>query len=334
LEAPIVLVGGAGYVGTVLTRRLLQRRLPVMVTDNLIYGHGAAIASYAEHPRFSFARIDLRDSSAMVEVLSGARAVVILAGLVGDPITRKYPELSTSINLHGITALLSGCEAAGVRRLVFVSTCSNYGMRSDDEPAREEDPLNPLSLYAKHKVEVEQQLLARRDGATCPVVLRVATAFGISPRMRFDLSISEFTRELAMGRELSVFDLDTWRPYCHVEDIAAAIELTLDSDERVVRGEVFNVGSDANNYTKRMLVDEVVKAVGGGKVVCKVGGTDARNYRVNFAKISETLCFRARYSVADSIATLVGAVRSGFYDDVDERKSFYGNYTIDSPFTP
>ncbi len=216
--------------------------------------------------------------------LEGATDVVILAALVGDPIASKYPDLARKVN-DGCKRLAERADDAGVDRLVFTSTCSNYGLRDTDEPATEESELAPVSLYA----ETEGRLRALRPrplatGATSArPLLRIATAYGLSQRMRFDLTISEFTRTLAVGDELVVYDADTWRPYCHVEDISGAID---DGARRRTRRwsarEVFNVGHSDENYTKRMVVDAVQEHLGGpGRVSFDEGGLDPRNYRVS-----------------------------------------------------
>jgi nucleoside-diphosphate-sugar epimerase len=261
--------------------------------------------------------------------LDGVTDVVLLAALVGDPICRKYPELARRVNDEGAKRLFDTLAGRGIDRFVFTSTCSNYGLRESDEPATEEAELAPLSLYAETKVEFERFVLEREPKwDLCPTLLRIATAFGLSPRMRFDLTISEFTRTLAIGEELVVYDADTWRPYCHVRDIAEAIIMVLESPGDLVRGEVFNVGHDRGNYTKRMVVDAVQEHLGGrGTVSFTEGGQDPRNYRVSFDKIREQLGFEAEHSVPDTIGRLIGAIRSGAFNDVESRPTFYTNHT-------
>jgi nucleoside-diphosphate-sugar epimerase len=277
----VLVIGGAGYVGNVMVRRMLEAGWEVRVLDALIFDHGSAIAPLMEHPRFSFVRGDLRDPAALDRALDGVTDVALLAGLVGDPITKTYPELSDSINLGGCSTVLEALDDRGLDRLVFTSTCSNYGLRTTDEPATEESELAPVSLYAVHKVEMERRILAAGDVDYTPTVLRISTAYGLSPRMRFDLTISEFTRTLAAGEELVVYDADTWRPYCHVADIAKAGMTVLDADASTVAGEVFNVGHSDENYTKRMVVDVVQEAIGGaGNVTFEEGGRDPRKKRV------------------------------------------------------
>ena len=191
----VLVVGGAGYVGNVLVRRLLAAGHEVRVLDDLLFDHGAALAGVFEEPAFSFVRGDLRSADALDRALDGVTDVVLLAALVGDPICKKYPDLARSVNFEGSAELLRSLDGRGVERFVFTSTCSNYGLRETDEPATEESDLAPQSLYAETKVQLEQEIFGvAQDVDFCPTVLRIATAYGLSPRMRFDLTISEFTR--------------------------------------------------------------------------------------------------------------------------------------------
>jgi nucleoside-diphosphate-sugar epimerase len=331
----VLIVGGAGYVGNVMVRRMLEAGWEVRVLDALIFDHGMAIAPLMENPRFSFVRGDMRDPEALDRALEGVTDVALLAGLVGDPITKTYPELSDSVNLDGCSTVLEALNGRGLDRLVFTSTCSNYGLRTTDEPATEESELAPVSLYAEHKVEMERRILGAAEAGVdyTPTVLRISTAYGLSPRMRFDLTISEFTRTLAAGEELVVYDADTWRPYCHVSDIAKAVMTVLGADEETVAGEVFNVGHSDENYTKRMVVDVVQEAIGGtGRVTFEEGGRDPRNYRVSFEKIRDRLGFEPDMRVPVSVAAVAAAVQAGAYDEFADRLGFYTNHTIAPSF--
>jgi nucleoside-diphosphate-sugar epimerase len=329
-ERQVLVVGGAGYIGSVLTRGLLASGRRVRVLDSLLYGNGDSLAGVAKNERFSLIQGDMRSPSDVRSALDGVTDVVLLAALVGDPVCKRNPELARESNIGGSRNVLDAAADAAVERLVFASTCSNYGLRPDDRPATEEDELKPLSLYAETKVETEGEILARAGELPyAPTVLRLATAFGISPRMRFDLTVSEFTRELALGRELEVYDADTWRPYCHVNDISAAVIEVLDAAPDRVGGEVFNVGGEQGNQTKRMIVEAALGALDGdGRVLWTEGGQDRRNYRVSFAKIERTLGFAARESVADSIEQLIAALRAGRFGDVDSRALYYGNLAL------
>ena len=324
----ILIVGGAGYIGSVLTRQLLAAGHAVRVFDSLLYGNGASLAGAAEEPGFSFMRGDVRSPEQVAQAIDSVTDVVHLAALVGDPVCKRNAELATETNLEGARQVLAASAAETVERFVFASTCSNYGLRPDGEPATEEDDLHPLSLYAETKVEMERELLGK-ERPFAATVLRVATAFGLSPRMRFDLTVSEFTRELAIGNALEIYDADTWRPYCHIADTSAAIGTVLDAPRNAVDGEVFNVGGDEGNRTKRSILEAVQAAISGeGEIVWSEGGADARNYRVSFAKVRERLGFTPEHTVEDSVTRLVAAIRAGMFEDVDRRPLYYRNYEL------
>jgi nucleoside-diphosphate-sugar epimerase len=325
----VLVVGGAGYVGNVLIRRLLAAGYRVRILDRLIFDHGTALAGVFEDPGLSFVHGDLRDADTVRSALEGITDAVLLAGLVGDPVCSTYPDLARSVNGDGVRATYDLLAEHGLDRFVFTSTCSNYGLRETSEPATESSELAPLSLYAEAKVEFEQYVLGRDDADICPTILRIATAYGLSQRMRFDLTISEFTRTLTIGDELVVYDADTWRPYCHVDDISTAIITVLESPEDAVRREVFNVGHSDENYTKRMVVDAVQEHLRGrGRVSFVEGGKDARNYRVSFDRIREHLGFMPSHRVPESIGRLITAIEAGAFDDVADRPTFYTNHTV------
>lgn len=332
----VLVVGGAGYVGNVLVRRLLSAGYLVRVLDSLIFDHGSALAGLFEDPGYSFVRGDLCENADRERSLEGVTDVVLLAALVGEPLCSRYPELARRANAAGAKQLFSALDGRGIERFVFTSTCSNYGLRETDEPAPEEAELNPLSLYAETKVEMERHMLEQGPRVDfSPTILRVATAYGLSSRMRFDLTIAEFTRTLAMGRELLIYDADTWRPYCHVSDISGAVISVLESPVEAVAGEVFNVGHDEENYTKRMIVETVVERLDGqARVRYTEGGSDPRSYRVSFAKIASRLGFRAQQRVGDSVSRLIEAVAAGAFDDVEARAGFYGNYLVSEGSVP
>jgi nucleoside-diphosphate-sugar epimerase len=181
-EKHVLVVGGAGYVGNAMTRRMLEAGWNVRVLDQLLFDHGSAMAPLLEHPRFSFVHGDMRDRSAVDAALNGITDVALLAGLVGDPITKTYPELSNEINLGGCATVLEALAESDIERFVFTSTCSNYGLRTSDDPATEESELAPLSLYAEHKVEMEKRILAAAPEADyTSTVLRISTAYALRP---------------------------------------------------------------------------------------------------------------------------------------------------------
>src|SRR3954467_8681524 len=194
---------------------------------------------------------DIRDPDARRRALEGVDEVVHLAAIVGDPACGIDPEHSTEVNVNGTQALLEDALAAGVEKFVFASTCSNYGRMADPTvPVTEEAELAPISLYAEQKVNMERLILSRDFAAMNPTCLRFATVYGAAPRMRFDLTVNEFTRDLWADRELEVFGEQFWRPYIHVRDAARAVRTVLEADATKVDGEVFNAGRSGENYRK------------------------------------------------------------------------------------
>lgn len=323
----ILVVGGAGYVGTVLVNQLLCKRCRVRVADNLIYSNDPLLMQHWNDPMFSYVNMDLRFDSTFADALEGITDIVFLAALVGDPITKKYPKQSHDINVVGTVKFLEAVETIQPLKFIFVSTCSNYGMHTAETPATEDSELNPLSIYAENKVEIENKLLKNDHGIPF-TILRFATAFGLSPRMRFDLTVSEFTRDLYLGKELLVYDAETWRPYCHVNDMAEAMLLVLKADQDLVRGKVFNTGGDLNNYTKRSIVEIIQKHLPTANVHYQYHGGDPRNYRVDFSKIKEDLEFSPMFSVEQGIIELLDALKCGMFQFADDNPNFYGNRII------
>jgi nucleoside-diphosphate-sugar epimerase len=287
----------------------------VRVLDALNHGGEPLLGVWA-HPGFEFLRGDVRDRAAVVAAVAGVDAVVHLAAIVGDPACARDPDLARAVNLDGSLALLEAAQAAGASRFVFASTCSNYGRMADPTAYVDEtSELAPVSLYAETKVAVEQALLDHRSDTMITTPLRFATVFGVSPRMRFDLTVNEFTAELITRGRLKVFGEQFWRPYVHVSDAARAVTLVLESAPELVRGRVFNVGATKENYQKQQLV-ELMRPYAPAAVVEYVHKTeDPRDYRVSFSRIVEALGFEVRRTVPDGIAEVAGLVRHGAIAD-------------------
>jgi len=327
----VLLLGGGGYVGTVVAGHLLDTGYSVRCLDPFVYGHEHAIGHLLNCSAFEYQNGDMGDTSALDRALDGVTDVAILGGLVGDPITKSFPGPSAAINEDSITSVVSHLAGRDhLRRVIFVYTCSNYGLVPDDALANETTQLSPLSLYAKAKVEMEKLVLSQK-GKTAfeATVLRFATAFGLSPRMRFDLTVSQFAREMALGRDLVVFDPDTWRPYCHVCDFARLIRRVIEAPSHRIDYQVFNAGGDVNNSTKRSLVETIRKYVPDATITIQQHGSDPRNYRVDFSKLVNQLYFVPQWSIDDGVRQVVNAVREGLYAGPDEN---FGNFSLKSPW--
>lgn len=332
MNKSVLVIGGAGYIGPVVIDHLLTAGHKVTCLDLLLYDNDTCVTPFLGRSGFRFVCGDMRDHGALDRAMQGITDVVLLAGLVGDPITKAYPAESRQINDEGIAGCIEYFDGKGLDRVVFVSTCSNYGLIASDELADEDFPLSPLSAYAKSKVAAEQRLLAGEGVVDYkPTILRFATAFGVAPRMRFDLTVNEFTRELALGRDLLVFDAHTWRPYCHVQDFARLVRLVLEAPDGDVAFEVFNAGGEVNNFTKQGIIDAIVKVLPHAKVRYQQHGSDPRNYRVSFRKVRERLGFEPAYTIEDGVNELLLAIRERIFEHADRRRNFHGNYEIEYP---
>jgi len=325
----VTIFGGGGYIGPIVAKRLLSFGYHVRIVDLFLYGTQNIMLGLFDEPGFEVLNGDLADSSVVNAGLDGATDVVILAGLGGDPITKKYPEAHDAVNETGIRSLIDQLNGQSLQRVIFVSTCSNYGLIPEGTLADEDYELNPLSLYAKAKVGIEQKLLSLKGQVDYEATaLRFATAFGLAPRMRFDLTVSQFTREMYLRRDLLVYDADTWRPYCHVQDFADVIQRVLEAPAPDISFDVFNAGGDNNNFTKRMIIEAIQKHIPDAPVAYQAHGSDPRNYRVDFKKIRDRLGFTPCFSVEDGIKELIRALDQNLFEDAETRANFYGNYEI------
>ncbi len=323
------MIGGAGYIGSVMTSHFLKKGYRVTVMDNFMYNHRFSVLPFIGDPDYTFIYGDISNSEDLKKIPEDIDDVILLAGLVGDPITKKYPAESKMINDRGVKQCMDYFDGKGIGKLVFISTCSNYGLIKENEVADENFPLNPLSLYAEDKVDNELYLLSKKNKVDYTgVVLRFGTAFGLSPRMRFDLSISDFTRSIFLGELLLVYDADTWRPYCHIRDFSRLLETVLLADDQLVDFEVFNAGGNENIFTKRMIVEEILNILPEGKVIYNDHGSDPRNYRVSFSKVKNRLGFEPDYKIRDGIIELVEALRMELFGDFKISEKQYGNYEI------
>jgi len=309
----IFVAGGAGYIGSVLVPALCEGGHEVRVMDRFFFG-----PTLAPHERLTLIRGDLRTLEG--KHLEGCDAVVDLAGISNDPSCELEPELTREVNVGGGRRLVELARQAGARRYVYSSSCSVYG-HGEGLGLTESSGRNPVSLYARAKVEVEDHLLASGRGLE-PVVLRLATVFGLSPRMRFDLAVNVMTRNAYVARRIVVDGGGKqWRPFVHVRDVADAFARVLAADAKTVSGQVFNVGATAHNVQILNLAFRVRDAVPGTEVVHAPTDPDLRDYNVRFDKIEKTLAYSAGRTIEDGVREILGALKSGALDP-DERRYY------------
>ena len=309
----VLVAGGAGYIGSMVSRELLARGHRVVAADALLFG-GEALLDLLSNPDFAFRKVDVRDPQDLEALFSTWQfdAVVHLAAIVGDPACKAQPELATQTLWDGSRSLLELSDQHGVGHFVFASTCSNYGRMESNAVLDEDAPLRPVSLYAELKVRFEELLMARTVALDF-TILRFATVYGLSLRPRFDLTINEFARDALLKGELEVFGPDFWRPYCHVRDIANAVTMILEQDRGRVAGRVFNVGADDENYQKRAIAEAVAEQI-PVRLRYVERAEDPRDYRVSFERIA-ALGFTPRMRLRDGIREVADAIATGLIAD-------------------
>lgn len=316
----ILLIGGAGYLGSVLCRQLLDKGYRVRVLDLLMFGDGG-IRAHFDNPYFEFMHGDFRHVGQVVRATRDVHAVVHLGAIVGDPACAVDEDYSTEVNYAATQMISEICRGAGIRRFVFASTCSVYG--AADELLDEHSALNPVSLYAKTKIDSESALLAMHDSDFSPTVLRFATVFGLSPRPRFDLVVNIVTAMAIKDGRCVINGGSQWRPFIHTTDVARGIITVLEAPEGIVAGETFNLGDDRLNMQLSEIGDLVEKVIPEARVIRQEENVDRRNYRVSFKKIHSCLGFSCKVDVEAGMKEIRDAIRSGLVTDF--RASKYSN---------
>lgn len=322
----ILVTGGAGYVGSGLLRDLLKQGYKVVCVDRLMFG-GESLIGIWHDPNFIFYKSDINDHESLDKILEKHNydAVIHLAAIVGDPACKRESEFANLTNWISTKYLLDRCLSIGIPKFVFASTCSNYGkMENPEAYVDEKSNLAPVSLYAELKVKFEKYMLEEIEKKEnfCPVALRFSTVYGLSPRMRFDLTVNEFTKELASGKELVIFGEQFWRPYCHVKDFSNAFLAVLQAPSEKVAYDVFNVGDTSENYTKQMLVAEIQKQIPDARIKYVKKDEDPRDYRVNSDKIKKELNFRITMTVPDGIAEVKRIIQEAIIPNPEEQKYY------------
>ncbi|MEM1212156.1 MAG: NAD(P)-dependent oxidoreductase [Planctomycetota bacterium] len=315
----VLIAGGAGYVGSPMARHLWEAGHDVTVFDKMAFG-AESLVSLLGQERFTLIKGDIRDAEAVNQAVAGHDAVVLLAAIVGEPACNRDPDLARDTNLGGARNLLNAAQAAGVSRFAFASTCSNYGVADTSAPVTETAPLNPISVYSETKVTAEEEILAANAPGFTTTVLRLSTAFGISPRMRFDLLVSDFTWAAVRDHKIEIYGEQFWRPFVHVNDIAKAFGMVLTADPEAVGGDVFNVGANHNNTQKSELGQSVKNHYPEAEIAYVKRDQDPRSYRVDFAKINDRLGYQPDWTIDDGIAELRVAFEAGVWPDPDDAR--------------
>ncbi len=314
----MLVTGAAGYVGARVCALLLANGRAVRAFDSFLFGDGS-LADFRDRPGFAAVTGDIRDAAAVRRAAEGCDGVVHLARLVGDPACALDPALTRAVNVGGTRHVLEAATAAGLRRLVFASTCSVYGA-AGDAWLDEHSPTAPVSLYAETHLEAEALIAAHPSSAEAPVVLRFATVFGVAPRMRFDLVVNLLTARALREHVVEVHGGDQWRPQVHVDDVARAVVLAL--DHPAAAGETFNVGSDALNLRIADLAERIAARFPGCRLTVQET-RDPRSYRVSFARIERELGFQAGRTIESGVDEIAAWLTAR--PETDFRAALYSN---------
>ncbi len=320
---PVLLIGGAGYIGSHAVDLLLAEGRKVRVLDRLMYGVDP-IREFIGHPNFELIEGDATDIAKLTLAMSNVSAVVHLAGLVGDPACAVDAEFTRQTNIVATRMAKDVAQSLGIRRFVFASSCSVYGI--SDKEVGELDELNPVSLYAQTKIDSERELLYSVRDDFFVSILRFATVFGHSRRPRFDLVGNLFTAQAMTNGLITVIGPQQWRPFVHVRDLGRAIVAVLNARPEVVQGQIFNVGDKRLNMTILQLAERVEAITGKYREVhvsVREDASDRRNYAVSFEKIQKILGFEAKTLLDEGIEQMAQNFLNGVYQDY--RLPIYSN---------
>lgn len=311
-ERKVLLIGGAGYIGSALVPKLLEAGNKVRLLDVFLYGKETLGASL-NHPNLELVDGDFRQVEKVVSAMRDVGSVIHLGGLVGDPACAVDEQLTLEINLVATRVIAEVAKGDGIRRFIFASTCSVYG--ASDGVLDENSRLNPVSLYARSKIASEKVLLEMRDDGFSPAILRFGTIFGLSGRTRFDLVVNLLTAKAVFDGKITLYGGDQWRPFVHVDDAARAVLAVLQAPINRVDGEIFNIGGDNLNYTLQQVGEVINRMVPNSELLDLGANSDRRNYRVDFGKARRMLGFTPKWKLEEGIAQVINAIKEGVVQD-------------------
>jgi nucleoside-diphosphate-sugar epimerase len=313
----VLITGGAGYIGSLLTSELLRLNYRVTVLDSLLFG-GESLVPFLHHPNFHFVKADVTEKRAVKDSLKGdwqkPDALIHLAAIVGFPACQAVgKQVAWRYNVEATKTVFGQAADLGVDRFVFASTYSNYGLSENGKPVTEESSLNPQSLYAETKIAAEEFLLSQKDAPCAPLLFRFATLYGLSPRTRFDLIVNQFVLEAFTKRALIIYQRGYSRSFVHIRDVARGVIMGLEAERSKIAGQVFNLGTDHGNYSKDDIVRLVLKRMPETIVEYKdlTFGGDMRDITVSFAKIRNVLGFETTLRVDDGVREVLFALKNG-----------------------
>ena len=319
----VLVVGGAGYLGSVLVRKLLAKGFKVRALDLLLFG-AKPVEGLLNNDNFELIEGDMRNISILIKALDGVDGVINLAAVVGDPACNDRPETAIETNFLANKVLAEACKYNQINRFIYASTCSVYGaMENEAIELDESSPLNPVSLYARSKIISEEGILSLEDENFAPTILRMATLYGYSPRMRFDLVVNTMTKTAVVDNKICIHGGGKqWRPLLHVADAADVYIKCLEANMSKIKGQIYNVGSNEQNY-QIIKIGEIVNQYVPKANMMVVGEThDPRNYFVSFSNIKNNLKFKINNNLKKAIIRIKKAIESREIRNVDDSKYY------------
>ncbi len=328
MKKTVMVTGGAGYVGAVLVPLLLKKGYRVRVLDLFLYGD-----VLKKHKHLDLVRGDIRDRAVIKKCLKGIDTVLHLACISNDPSFELDPALGKSINYDATTQLIDLSKHAGVKRFIYASSSSVYGVKKEKN-VMEDLALEPLTDYSKFKALCEKYLLQQEDKHFTPVIIRPATVCGFSPRMRLDLTVNILTISALVNHSMMVFGGSQKRPNIHINDMARAYLTLLKAPKQKIAGKIYNAGFQ--NYTVMELAAMVKKVLGDPSIIINVMPTnDNRSYHISSAKIKKELGFEAKHTVEEAIADIKKAYEKGLLPEALTDERYYNvkrlKYFLSSP---
>ena len=321
----ILITGGLGFAGSVLTKHLLKKGFKVKVIDKLLFDN-SHLKNFKKIKNFQFNKIDILDYNKIEKYFKNNNFDIVfhLAAIVGDPASKVNLALTKKTNLNASKKLLNISKKYNVGKFIFFSTCSNYGLNKKSKLLKEEDNLKPLSPYAKTKVNFEKYLL-KDNSKIQKIILRISTLYGISPRMRFDLTINEFSKKIYFKEKFDVYHADTWRPYLNLKDLALIVEKLIKHKDLKKNKLIFNTGFSDENYTKRDIINNISKLLPKNKSFKYVNADhfDKRDYKVNFSKI-KVLKIKKTINIKKGINEIINYLKQSKKKNLN--KKFYYNH--------
>jgi len=317
----VLVIGGAGYIGSILTRKLLKEGYRVRVLDLFLYGD-ESLKAIIDNVRLEIFEGDSRNINTVIRAMDGVDTVIHLGEIVGDPACALNDNLTIDINVAATRMIAQAAQGFGISRFIYVSSCSVYGF--SDGWSNELSDLNPVSLYAKAKITAEKALFEIKDDDFICSILRLGTVFGMSYRPRFDLVVNLLAAKAIQDKKITVIGGDQWRPFIHVKDVANVILKVVQSPKEVINKKIFNVG--IGNYTISDVAKLINDKIPESETIELDFEDDPRNYRVEFNRLNKEVNYIPSYTLENGIDEIIEAYDNGIISNYKEDR--YSNYSI------